>query len=154
LAKSALDYLYHTQRWKNVRSIHLKRFPNCARCAGLGRIRAASIVDHDPPCGDSVAAFWDPQRYRSLCRKCHDFCRREQRLGYSTAIGVDGRPIDPKHPANAVRAHTLPPIDDPNLSVPSDLCVRPPREPKPPAPSYLPKHIQEFLGRKWKRNPS
>jgi hypothetical protein len=97
MAKSVLDALYHTTRWRFARAAHLAKHPLCQRCESFGRVRAASLVDHNPPCGDSISAFWDPTRYRSLCAKCHAAVRAEQKRGYSTAVDVTGKPIDPRH---------------------------------------------------------
>ncbi len=45
--------------------------------------------------------FWDSGNWQSLCKKCHDkHKQREERRGYSAAVGADGWPSDPRHPAN------------------------------------------------------
>jgi hypothetical protein len=36
----------------------------------------------------------------SLCKPCHDGIEQSiERLGYSREIDVNGRPLDPRHPA-------------------------------------------------------
>jgi hypothetical protein len=153
LAKSKLDYLYKTSRWKNVRAAHIRKFPTCARCGSFGRVAVAQIVDHNPP-AHTPAEFWDPRCYRSLCNPCHAHARAEQRRGFSSAVSLDGRPTDPMHPANAVR-RDLPPLADhgDDLLTVSDLDPRAPRAREPAAPAALPKHLRELLERGRKRAP-
>jgi 5-methylcytosine-specific restriction protein A len=99
MAKSPLDDLYRTARWRRIRTAQIKKVPCCERCQSLGIVRPAVIVDHHPPHNNDVTRFWSGP-FRSLCHACHGRARREQRLGYSNTIGVDGRPTDPNHPAN------------------------------------------------------
>jgi 5-methylcytosine-specific restriction protein A len=126
MAKSVLDALYHTTRWRFARAAHLAKHPLCQRCESFGRVRAASLVDHNPPCGDSVSAFWDPTRYRSLCAKCHAAVRAEQKRGYSTAVDVTGKPIDPRHLDWSSAHKDCSPIRPPT-AISSLLWVVPPR---------------------------
>jgi 5-methylcytosine-specific restriction protein A len=128
MPKSALDYLYKTSRWKNVRAAHIRKFPVCERCAKFGRVTPAVLVDHHPPHDGDVAAFWDSKRFRSLCFRCHGVARGEQKKGYSSAVGLDGRPTDPAHPANAVRRH-LPPLAD-DGDDPLKVCALDPHAPR------------------------
>jgi 5-methylcytosine-specific restriction protein A len=153
LAKSPLDHLYKTQRWKNVRALHIKKIPTCARCGSFGRVAVAQVVDHHPPCGDDVAAFWDPKRYRSLCTRCHGQVRGEQARGFSSAVDVTGKPTDPLHPVNAVR-RDLPPLadDGDDLTTVSDLEPCAPRAREPAPAGQLPAHLRAMLERQkaWK----
>jgi len=64
-----------------------------------GRITPATIADHHPPHGGDYNKFvLGP--LRSLCRDCHQGAWATDKRGYSSAIGDDGLPIDPKHPFN------------------------------------------------------
>ena len=73
-AKSgALEWtpLYHTARWRDLRSWHLGRNPLCADCAELGGVTAATDVDHIEPHRGDLAKFFDPRNLQSLCKPCH-----------------------------------------------------------------------------------
>jgi hypothetical protein len=41
---------------------------------------------------------FDPSNLVPLCLNCHALIERKIERGYSTEIGVDGMPLDPKHP--------------------------------------------------------
>jgi predicted CXXCH cytochrome family protein len=63
-------------------------------------VRVATICDHvEPHAGD-----WNmflTGKLQSLCFECHNSEKRLiERRGYSKAIGEDGWPSDPAHPAN------------------------------------------------------
>ena len=61
----------------------------------------ASVVDHIIPHRGDESLFWDQTNWQSLCKQCHDSAKqKEETHGYSSAIGVDGWPIDSEHPAN------------------------------------------------------
>lgn len=64
-----------------------------------GLVMPAEIADHViPHKGD-----WNLFRLgelRSLCKRCHDSGKKRTEFrGYSTEVGLDGWPVDPKHPA-------------------------------------------------------
>jgi len=68
-------------------------------------VTPASVADHIKPHRGSLALFYDPANLQSLCDqspfRCHSSAKQsEERLGYSKAVGIDGFPIDPTHPAN------------------------------------------------------
>jgi 5-methylcytosine-specific restriction protein A len=86
--------------WKRIRLEQLKREPLCRFCREMGKTTAASQVDHITPCLDDPALQRDPNNLRSLCAPCHAPLRHAYARGYGTAIGLDGWPIDPRHPAN------------------------------------------------------
>ena len=45
--------------------------------------------------------FYDYGNLESLCKSCHDSLAQSiEKRGYSTEVGTDGWPIDPKHPQN------------------------------------------------------
>lgn len=102
-AASPWRSLYSTERWQRIRRAQLSREPTCRMCQRSGLVVAASIVDHVTRHeGDPVRFFAGP--FQSLCKPCHDQAKqREERRGHSDEIGADGWPIDPRHPANAVR---------------------------------------------------
>src|SRR5262245_30295226 len=63
-----------------------------------GHINAAAIADHiEPHKGNQQKFFFG--ELRSLCKLHHESAKkREEARGYSTAIGADGWPVDPRHP--------------------------------------------------------
>lgn len=89
-------------KWSKARALHLTANPLCVKCLARDRITAATVVDHIVPHKGDPQLFWDPANWQSLCKPCHDGAKQqEERLGYSTEVGVDGWPIDPRHPANS-----------------------------------------------------
>jgi len=63
-------------------------------------VTPATIADHVEPHKGDVIKFWFGA-LQSLCKQCHDSPKRNVELhGYHDAIGDDGWPLDPKHPAN------------------------------------------------------
>lgn len=98
----ALEYrkLYKSKRWQHLRGQQLARHPLCEWHRAKGQVIGATVVHHaEPHKGDRVKFFAGP--FVSLCSTCHDGpAQSEERLGYSTEIGADGWPIDPRHPTN------------------------------------------------------
>jgi 5-methylcytosine-specific restriction protein A len=77
-------------------------------CEAAGRVEPAVLVDHIKPAKDNVNLFFDINNLQSLCRLCHDGAKRkDERRGYSTAIGPDGWPVDPSHPINRPSRYNL-----------------------------------------------
>lgn len=59
------------------------------------------VADHIKPHRGNWELFSDPSNLQCLCDTCHSAAKQqEERLGYSTAIGADGWPVDDLHPAN------------------------------------------------------
>jgi 5-methylcytosine-specific restriction enzyme A len=92
--------LYSTARWVRVARNQLQTHPLCRVCWDRGVITAAEVVDHViPHKGDAVAFYMG--ELQSLCRPHHDRTKQQQeKRGYSSDVGDDGYPLDPKHPAN------------------------------------------------------
>ena len=57
----------------------------------------ATVADHFPAHNNDYTAFVRGP-LRSLCAACHDNLQGFTHRGYSLEIGVDGYPIDPRHP--------------------------------------------------------
>jgi 5-methylcytosine-specific restriction protein A len=85
---------YGLQRWKTVAHHQLGEHPFCALCATRGLAVPATVVDHIEHHGGDWNRFWS-MPLQSLCKPCHD---GPKKLGYSKEIGLDGWPVDPKHP--------------------------------------------------------
>lgn len=46
--------------------------PLCVLCQRLGRIEAATVVDHVVPHRGDELLFWDAGNWQPLCKRCHD----------------------------------------------------------------------------------
>ncbi len=95
----------YDRRWRKAREAYLRAHPLCAGCKAAGKITPASDVDHIAPHRGERKLFWDRENWQSLCTSCHSSHKqREERRGYSSALGPDGWPVDPRHPANRLEA--------------------------------------------------
>ena len=93
--------LYHTRRWRQARKRQLTAHPLCAVCLADGAITEATVVHHKTPHKGDERLFWDPSNHESVCKAHHDGpLQSEEAIGYSRAVGADGWPADPRHPAN------------------------------------------------------
>jgi|SRR5580704_226375 5-methylcytosine-specific restriction protein A len=94
---------YSLQRWRTRAKHQLSIEPLCALCKEQGRITPATVADHFPAHdGDYNLFLTGP--IRSLCAPCHDGLQPAfKHKDYSSAIGDDGYPIDPKHPTYRTR---------------------------------------------------
>lgn len=64
------------------------------------------IADHKVKHEGNPGLFWDEENIQLLCKPCHDGAKQqEERVGFSTAVGLDGWPTDPRHPANRNTTH-------------------------------------------------
>lgn len=84
--------------WRKARVGFLASHPLCLMCEQLGRITAASVVDHIKPHKGDQALFWDRSNWQPLCKPCHDGAKQRLEQGRGL-IGstVDGMPVDPGH---------------------------------------------------------
>jgi 5-methylcytosine-specific restriction protein A len=137
---------YNDARWRRRRDLQLKRHPLCEDHLARGEIVPAVVAHHvEPHCGDINKFLTGP--LRSLCKSCHDRTWADDRRGFSNAIGVDGRPTDPRHPCNAASG--------PFKDWPTDTPASPYSEQgEPPAPEpagSMPRHLASLLARGRKR---
>jgi 5-methylcytosine-specific restriction enzyme A len=94
--------LYNNRRWHLKRKQQLQQHPLCVICADAGRV-AASVADHVNPHNGDLDLFWNGP-LQSICEHCHNrFKQHVEKHGYSNAVDVDGRPIDPNHPSNSFK---------------------------------------------------
>lgn len=92
---------YDTPRWRKARKAFLARNPLCVLCARMGRDVPATVVDHIKPHKGDYDRFWNQDNWQALCASCHSGVKRMEELhGYSQACGVDGLPVDRRHPWN------------------------------------------------------
>lgn len=88
-------------KWQKARASYLAANPVCCRCETNGRIVAATVVNHRVPHKGDRKLFWDRKNWEPVCKPCHDgTIQREERSGFVTGTGRDGRPLDPSHPWN------------------------------------------------------
>ena len=59
-------------RWRCYRANYLARNPICVMCQCLGRVTAATVVDHKQPHRGDERLFWDENNHQALCKTCHD----------------------------------------------------------------------------------
>jgi hypothetical protein len=72
--------------------------PFCALCWQRGLITPACVADHVERHHGNPHKFWFG-RLQSLCESCHNgFKSPLERRGYDDTIGIDGYPIDRRHP--------------------------------------------------------
>lgn len=87
--------------WAKAREGHLRSHPFCAMCEAEGRLTRAVVVDHVKPHRGDQGLFWDRNNWQSLCVPHHSGDKQaEEHRGYSSRVGADGLPSDPRHPFN------------------------------------------------------
>jgi len=88
-AKASRAFLYHQQKakmtedekerkrfydrvaWKKARALQLQLEPLCRKCRTIGKLTAASVVDHIIP-REAGGPDYDQENLQSLCKPCHD----------------------------------------------------------------------------------
>jgi len=97
-------------QWNKVRNIYLRQSPLCEDCLSGGIINKGTrdeplVVHHIIP----INGKDDPNRLlmtnlMTLCIKCHAVKHRIKSLGNVGGCGIDGLPINKKHPWNQRRS--------------------------------------------------
>ena len=96
--RAALQKLYGSERWRKRSKQQLRREPFCRMCCAAGTPVAATVADHIHPHRGDVSQFWGGE-LQSLCRPCHESRKKfAENRGFDNAIGVDGMPLDLRHP--------------------------------------------------------
>lgn len=99
-------WVYKDRRWEPLRQAVFARDNHTCKmcgvlCYGRGQSPRAPVCDHIVDVKTDKAKAFDPANLRTLCKTCHDGERRRiDATGYSSAVGEDGYPLDPRHPAN------------------------------------------------------
>lgn len=93
----------YNARWQKARATWLRGHTLCAECQRLGRVTAATVVDHVVPWRGGTAEFWDTSNWQPLCKRCHDRKTSTRDGGFGRAgvvkgCDANGVPLDPKHP--------------------------------------------------------
>ena len=85
-------------RWQKYRVWFLRQHPLCCYCEQIGRLTAASVVDHIVPHRGDMELFWNMDNHQPLCKSCHDSVkRREEATGKRPGCDAGGNPVDPNH---------------------------------------------------------
>jgi len=91
-------HLYGVKRWYRLRHYQLLRQPLCVFCKKLGRIQAATVVDHIKPHRGDEQLFFDECNLQSLCKPCHDGAKQQlEKSGKLRGCDVFGLPFDTQH---------------------------------------------------------
>jgi 5-methylcytosine-specific restriction enzyme A len=88
--------LYARSRWRRRSRFHRRQNPLCARCLAEGRVREAALAHHVEEFREGMTEmhFWLGE-LESMCQDHHlQVHGRPAMRAYSTAIGLDGYPLD------------------------------------------------------------
>ena len=100
---------YNTPQWKSLRQRILARdkyvcqWPGCGALLRWGRGHPRSaVVDHKVKVKDRPDLALNPSNLWSICKCHHDGPKQaDEAREFSTEIGADGWPTDPRHPVNS-----------------------------------------------------
>jgi 5-methylcytosine-specific restriction protein A len=62
----------YDSRWRAARKRYFAIHPLCVECQRMGRLSAATIVDHIVPHKGDPNLFWNQSNWQALCRRCHN----------------------------------------------------------------------------------
>jgi hypothetical protein len=109
------QHLYKSARWRRLREAAIVAAGGCCEWCGVfltvgNRSDRSAAVHHRTAHKGDLFLFHDPDNLIVTCRRCHNTVGGDHdRLGYSTAVGPDGFPTDPRHPFNRPAATARPP---------------------------------------------
>lgn len=63
---------YNTTYWRKIRKQVLLNEPLCRQCAKMGRVTAATVVDHIARARIDSSQFLDLNNLQPLCDSCHN----------------------------------------------------------------------------------
>jgi hypothetical protein len=93
-----MSELHAKTLWHRRARAQLRMQPLCEWCLREGRVVAARAADHIEPHHNDPIEFWRG-KLQSLCAHCHESRKKRfEHRGYDNAIGIDGWPVDPRHP--------------------------------------------------------
>src|SRR5262245_2700276 len=97
-AQSRWHHLYCTTMWRKRTKHQLRSQPLCEMCLKEG----ASMLQRSQTTSSHIKVInknSSSAELQSLCKLHHESAKkREEARGYSTRIGADGWPVDPRHP--------------------------------------------------------
>ena len=93
---------YGLQRWRDRAALQMKLQPLCCMCLKQNKVTPAYVADHIIPHHGNASLFWYGE-LQSLCAAHHSSSKAMLERGgvlqdFDRDIGVDGWPIDKKHP--------------------------------------------------------
>lgn len=68
----------YNYKWQKARERYLNDNPLCVYCERIGRVAAASVVDHIVAHRGDMVLFWDQTNWQSLCKTCHDSVKQAE----------------------------------------------------------------------------
>lgn len=74
--RTKYEGVYYDARWRELRKLHLDKFPLCVMCEEKGKVVAGNVVDHIIPHKGDPILFWDQRNWQTLCTPCHDGPKR------------------------------------------------------------------------------
>jgi 5-methylcytosine-specific restriction endonuclease McrA len=94
---------YRNSSYRRRRKLHLFHNPLCVRCQEKGISVPATVADHVVPHNGFVDLLLAGE-LQSLCESCHNSSKKyEEGRGYRQDVGLDGWPLDSRHPAYRAR---------------------------------------------------
>jgi 5-methylcytosine-specific restriction protein A len=89
------------KEWRKATALYRRQHPLCVFCERKGIWSATYAIDHIVPHKGDPVLFWSEGNWQPLCQRCHNRTKKNLEMrGYDPhAIGVDGYPLDPNHPA-------------------------------------------------------
>ncbi len=92
------------RRWDKARRLFLVEHPTCQICRRMGKLVAASVVDHVIAHKGNIDTFWDETNWNAICKKCHDSIKQSQeKTNKLLGTDINGRPMHADHPWNKQR---------------------------------------------------
>lgn len=73
--------------WQKARAGYLRKNPLCIQCQELGKMTAATDVDHIEPHRGDKTLFWDSANWQALCHPCHSAKTAREDGGFGNARG-------------------------------------------------------------------
>jgi 5-methylcytosine-specific restriction protein A len=83
------------RKWQRLSRRFLDKHPLCIRCTELGRVGAATVVDHIKPHKGDVLLFWDAGNWQALCKSHHDSWKQNLEI-HGPGADSEGYRIDGK----------------------------------------------------------
>lgn len=84
-------------KWQQARAAFLVEQPLCCYCNRIGKVGAATVVDHIIPHRGEHSLFWDRDNWQALCKRCHDSIKQKEEGGIVVGCDKIGVPISANH---------------------------------------------------------
>jgi 5-methylcytosine-specific restriction enzyme A len=90
--------IYRRAAWRRLRKRVLQQQPFCQKCFERGDLTPAQALHHVISVEKDPTRAFDVTNLMPLCTSCHSCTEQELTRGYSLEFGVDGFPVDKRHP--------------------------------------------------------